>query len=136
MLRGGECSCRYPTMSKISPTACSCPAGEFLVTDIGCVQPVDRSTPDEPDLPVVTEEPSASCEDGQVMEAGIGCVPLCAVPMTLNGDRTACECPKGTRERNGSCVRNSNFLDNLNIGIGIGSSNRPRSGGGPIDLAR
>jgi len=134
VLRGGECSCRYPTMSKVSPTACSCPAGEFLVTDVGCVQPVDRSEPDEPDVP---ETPHASCTDGQVMEPGIGCVPLCTAPMTLNGERTACECPKGTREENGSCVKKSNFLDNLNIGIGIGNSNRSRSGGGApqIDLA-
>jgi hypothetical protein len=71
------------------------------------------------------------------MEPGIGCVPLCTAPMTLNGERTACECPKGTREENGSCVKKSNFLDNLNIGIGIGNSNRSRSGGGApqIDLA-
>jgi hypothetical protein len=76
VLRGGECSCAYRNMERVSATACRCPSGTELVRGEGCVRPQPQ------------------CPFGQFYNAGRGrCEFLCIAPgySTERG----CACPNG-----------------------------------------
>ncbi|MEJ0027653.1 MAG: DUF5979 domain-containing protein [Rhizomicrobium sp.] len=54
--------------------------------------------------------------------------PSCRAPMVLDEEGTACECPEGTEQKNGTCQKRGSFLDDVfgHVHIGVGG----RSGGG------
>ncbi|MDR3499895.1 MAG: hypothetical protein P4L72_11795 [Parvibaculum sp.] len=134
--QGDSCSCLYDRMSKTSDTSCSCPAGEITIAGVGCVAPKNPDEPHKatPVTPNTSVEPPAACAEGTTMDASI-CVPVCEAPLTLNAERTACECPKGTELKDGKCVKESNLLDdvlgNVHFGVGIGGGGGSSSKQGP-----
>lgn len=46
-----------------------------------------------------------ACPAGTSLTPGVGCVPECREPMTLNRDKLVCECPKGTELKGDKCEK-------------------------------
>jgi hypothetical protein len=86
---GNTCVCRFPSMTKSSPTACICPANMRLVPGAGCMPEVVCN------LPLVLNA------------AGTECVrpPACLPPMVPGPVAGQCVCPPGTVQKGRECVK-------------------------------
>jgi hypothetical protein len=86
---GNTCVCRFPSMTKSSPTTCICPANMRLVPGAGCMPEVVCN------LPLVLNA------------AGTECVrpPTCLPPMVPGPVAGQCICPPGTVQRGRECVK-------------------------------
>jgi hypothetical protein len=73
---------------------------------------------------------SCACPANTELQPGIGCVPTCQEPMTLNREKLVCECPKGTTLKNGKCEKEKRDFDlRFNIGPRFPSGpSKPESG--------
>ncbi len=141
-LQGGTCACRYDGMIRRSQTMCRCPLGSTLVAGAGCMKPQhtvcdQASTVSHGDSCICRYQAMTQsapdrcmCPQGSTLEPGRGCVPVCHDPMVLNRTATACECPEGTKLKNGKCKTKRSFLDNIFNNVHVGAGGGSQHGGG------